>query len=185
MNILKVSIFAAAFLTATFFTSALPVQEKFVPLSPLDSKQVSLTVVKAASEKFFSELSDDYFLSRYYSAVENAEFPAAAEKYNMFEYGMADLNGDGRAELFVGNKKLSISGNYQTAVYEVMEDNSLVKLLESDGVFSVSSSAGAGGYKTIRTNRHESAAERSVAEFIFNRELGEYQQRAKSKLIKN
>jgi hypothetical protein len=51
-------------------------------------------------------------------------------------------------------------------------------------VFSVSTSAGAGGYKTIRTNRHESAAERSVAEFAYNPALAEYQQTAKSTLVK-
>jgi hypothetical protein len=185
MNFLKPFAFAAAFLTASFLTSVVPVQEKFVPLSPVNSKQVSLTVIKAAGEKFFYELADEHFLNLYSTAVENAESPAATEKYNMFEYGMADLNGDGRAELFVGNKKLSISGNYQTVVYEIGENNSLTKLLETDGVFSVSTAPGAGGYKIIRTNRHESAAERSVAEFIYNPALGEYQQRAKAKLIKN
>jgi hypothetical protein len=184
MNFLKPLAFTITFLTSTFLTSVVPAQQKFVELSPLsNSKQVSETVVKAAAEKFFSELSDEYFLDRYYSAIE--ENPANVEKSNLFEIQTADLNGDGRVELFVGNKKLSISGNYQTVVYEIGENNTLTKLLETDGVFSVSASAAAGGYKIIRTNRHESAAERSIAEFIYNPALGEYQQRAKAKLIKN
>jgi hypothetical protein len=182
-NFLKTIAFTICFLTSAFLNSAIPAQQKFVPLSPVDSKQVSETVVKAAAEKFFSELSDEYFLDRYYAAVE--ENPANLEKANLFEIQTADLNGDGRVELFVGNHKLSISGNYQTVVYKIEEDNTLTKLLETDGVFSVSSSAAAGGYKTIRTERHESALERSAAEFIYNPALGEYQQRAKPTLIKN
>ncbi len=186
MNFLKTIAFATAFLIATFLTSALPVREKFVKLAPLDNS-VSPVVVKAAAEKFFYQLSaedvDGYFLNRYYSAVE--ENPAAAEKSSLFEFQVMDLNDDGRVELFVGNRKLSISGNYQTVVYSIEEDNTLTKILESDGVFSVSASATAGGYKIIRTNRHESALERSATEFRYNPVVGVYQQSTKPTLIKN
>jgi hypothetical protein len=176
MNILKPIAFTITLLTASFLTSLVPAQQKFVALSPVGSS-VSPAVIELAAETFFSELSDEYFLHRYYSVVE--ENPAAAEKHNMFEFAVMDLNNDGRVELFVTNRKLSISANCATVVYKIEEDNSLVKLLETDGVFSVSAAAGAGGYKTIRTNRHESAAERSIAEFAFNAELDEYQQRAR------
>ncbi|HXG83639.1 MAG TPA: hypothetical protein VNI84_06390 [Pyrinomonadaceae bacterium] len=180
MNFLKTIAFAAAFLTSTFLTSALPVQEKFVELSPVNSKQVSETVINAAAEKFFYKLSDDeYFLNRYYSAVE--ENPAAAEKSNLFEFETADLNGDGRVELFVNNHNLSISANYLTVVYSI-EDNNLREILESDGVFYVST-APAGNYKTIRTVRHESAIEHSAVEFTYNAVVGVYQQSTKPELI--
>jgi hypothetical protein len=184
MNTLKPLAFTITFLLSSFLTSAVPVQEKFIELSPVD-KSVSPAVIETAAEKFFYELSDEYFLARYNEFLEDSENPAGLEKSRVFEIETADLNGDGRAELFLGNKQLSISGNYSTVVYEVMEDNTLTKLLETDGVFSVSTALGAGGYKIISTNRHESAAERSVAEFAFNAALGEYQQIAKAKTIKN
>ncbi len=181
---LKPLAFTICFLTASFLTSALPVQEKFVPLRAVDSS-VSPAVIKAAGEKFFSELSDEYFLNRYYEFMEDPENAAGAEKSRVFDYLVADLNGDGRMELFVTNKNLCIAANCETVVYEVGENNTLTKILDTDGVFSVSTAAGAGGYKIIRTNRHESALERSVAEFRYNAALGEYQQIAKPKLIKN
>jgi hypothetical protein len=185
MNTLKLFIFAIAFLLSTFLTSALPVQEKFVELSPVDSS-ISPAVVKAAAEKFFYKLSnDEYFLNRYYEFIEDPENAAAAEKHNAFEFQIMDLNGDGRSELFVSNSKLSISANYQTVVYSI-EDNSLRELLETDGVFYVSTAPAAGGnYKTIRTNRHESALERSAVEFTYNAVVGVYQQSTKPILIKN
>jgi hypothetical protein len=184
MNFLKTFTFAAAFLLSTFLTSALPVQQNFVPLSTVDSS-VSPAVIELAAEKFFYELADEYFLNRYNEFLESSENPRVLEKSRVFEFAVMDLNGDGRVELFVTNRKLSISANCATVVYKIEEDNTLTKILETDGVFSVSTSAAAGGYKIIRTNRHESAAERSVAEFIFNAELGEYQQRAKATIIKN
>jgi hypothetical protein len=179
MNILRLFIFAAAFLTSSFLTSLVPVQEKFVELSPVEDK-VSPLLIETAAENFFNELNaqdpDGYFETSYYEFLENENIPVGLEKSSAFTYAVSDLNEDGRAELFVSNSKLSISGNYSTVVYSIGENNTLTKLLETDGVFSVSVSAGAGGYKIIRTNRHESAAERSIAEFSFNAELGEYQQ---------
>jgi hypothetical protein len=181
MNTLKLFIFAITFLTATFLTSTLPVTEKFVELSPVDNS-VSETIVKAAAEKFFYKLSDDeYFLNRYYEFIEDPE-NAGLEKHNVFEVSVMDLNDDGQVELFISNSKLSISANYQTVVYSI-EDNNLRELLETDGVFYVSTAPAAGNYKTIRTVRHESALERSAVEFRYNAVVGVYQQATKPEFI--